>query len=187
MIARMAASTTCVFLWLGGSVADLRSQPPPAKVRVTIVSADGSMSDVHEQLQARQLIGEYDVGDGLGYNLNLILKEGGKFECKWLGCLGVYGTSSGAWTIQDTGLKLAPEKADGMLKDRPVDRMRVLSLQKNYFLLQERDSDWLKEYGPDTYCCFHQSGGRKTLEEYQRGRVKKAVNEMKEPPEKSKN
>ena len=175
MKAQNAATVLCTVVWLVGSAAVVRSEPPTAKVRVTLISVDGSTTEVREGLQDRQLFGDYRLGDGLGYNLSLSLKDGGKFECQWIGCLGVYGTSSGAWTIQDTGLKLDPKKADGMFKDRPIDRLRILSFQKNYLLLQERDSEWFKKYGPDTFCCFHQAGARKALAEHERRRIEQEV------------
>jgi len=179
---RAAVPPLCAAIWFVGAAADLHSQPLPAKVRVTVMSVDGSTSDVREDLRRRQLVGTYQVGDGLGYNLNLALKEDGKFECRWVGCLGVYGTSSGTWTIQDAGLTLNAAQADGMLKERPVDQLRVFSLQNNYLLLQERDADWFKKHGADTYCCFHQTGARTALEGQQRRRVEKATKDSDQKP-----
>src|SRR5882762_1381233 len=96
----------CAAAWLIANVAIGFGQPPVSKVRLTVVSADGSKKEVRDDIQARKLAGDYCVGDGLGYNLSLSLKEGGKYECTWNGCLGVYGKSTGTWAIDEAGLKL---------------------------------------------------------------------------------
>jgi hypothetical protein len=149
--------------------------PALPKVRVTVVSPDGSTKEVQEEVTAGQLVGDYSLGDGLGYNLNLVLKEGGNFECTWTGCLGVYGTARGQWAMQEDGLKLSPQMSEGILKDQPLDRLRLLSFQQNYLLVQQRDFDWFKQHGPDTRCCFHQPAARKALEQLKRRRIEEAV------------
>jgi hypothetical protein len=170
----------CIALGSIGYASVLSSELAPLKVRVTVVAPDGAMNDTREELKAGQLIGEYYVGDGLGYNLYLVLKDGGKFECTWRGCLGAYGTASGKWVIRESGLTITTQKADGILQDRQLDRLRIFSFQKNYLLLQERDLDWFKKHGPDTHCCFHQRGARKAPEQLSRLRVEQAVKILEE-------
>jgi hypothetical protein len=52
-----------------------------------------------------------------------------------------------------------------LLKEQPIERLRVISLRNNYLLLEERRTDWFKEHGPDTFFCFHQSAARKALDD----------------------
>ena len=170
----MLCATVCLLC----NDAIVRPQSLSAKTRVTAVSDEGSTSDVHQEIKASQLLGDYDLGDGLGYNLSLSLKDGGKFECQWTGCLGVYGACSGTWSIRETGLKLLPDKANGMLKNRPMDGLRIVSFQQNYLLLQESDADWFKRNGPDTFCSFHQTSARKSLEDFQRRQREQAIKQV---------
>ena len=60
---------------------------------------------------------------------------------------------------------LTTHKSDDMLKDRPIDRLRVIVLDLHYLLLQERDLDWFKEHGPDTFACFHQKSARQAIQD----------------------
>jgi hypothetical protein len=129
-----------------------------------VVQPNGSTKDVAEPIRTGQLVGDYSAGGGTGYNLDLRLKEGGRFECTWHGCLGVYGTTAGAWSLGEAGLKFIPEKADGMFKNQPLGTLRVISHQQHYILVQERDLDLLKKYGPSTFVCLHQRAARKSLE-----------------------
>jgi hypothetical protein len=141
------------------------AEPAPVKVRVTAVSSDGSSKQVIEELVPTKFVGEYSQGDGLGCNLTLVLKQGGTFDCTWNGCLGQYGKSSGKWAVQADGLKLTALNAERMLKEQPVECLRVISLQNNYLLLEERHKDWFKDHGPDTFFCFHQAAARKALDD----------------------
>jgi hypothetical protein len=157
------------------------SEPPaeparsaPVKVKVIIVSPDGSTKEAATEIASHHLLGSYRLGDGTGYNLHLELKDSQRFECTWTGCLGVYGTSSGQWVLESDGPNLAVEQADGMLEDRPLGRLRVVSLQSHYLLLQERDGDWFAEHGPDTFRCFHQETARKVLEQQWLRRIREA-------------
>jgi hypothetical protein len=92
----------------------------------------------------------------------LNLKDGGKFESTWVGCLGVYGRASGAWSLQEDGLKLVAQKSEGMLEGRPIDRLRIFSLKGNYLLLQERDLNWYKNFGLNG-CIFFQDAAREAV------------------------
>jgi hypothetical protein len=142
--------------------------------RVLAVAPNGSTKEALQELKTSQFVGDYHVGDGLGYNLHLVLKEEGTFECTWRGCLGVYGTASGRWSIEATGLKLATRKADGMLEKKPLDELLIVAFRDHYILLQNQDRDWFDERGPNTFCCFHKKEVRKLLEDERMRRIEEA-------------
>lgn len=154
--------------WSVRPVADARIDPPPRDVRVTVVSVDGTTSDVRERVSHRHLLGRYGRGDSLGYNLCLSLKDGGRFDCTWAGCVGLYGTCSGTWAIQESGLTLTSQRACGMFEHSPLDNLRILSVRDHYLLMQLRDEDWFAKHGADTYACFHRQEARKALEDHMR-------------------
>jgi hypothetical protein len=143
--------------------------PPVVQTAVTCETAvtifsPGRPTHVEARLLApSRLAGEYYVGDGAGYNLHLDLKEGGNYKCTWKGCLGVYGTASGTWSINNVGLLLSAAKSEGMLRKRPLDRLRVVAFGGHYLLLQEDDRDSFEKWGPGPLCCFHKEGARKFL------------------------
>jgi hypothetical protein len=144
-------------------------------VTVTTVAPDGSTKEATEELLAKQFLGSYYLGDGTGYSLDLELTEGQRFLCTWRGCLGVYGTSLGRWTVKTGGLQLTAHQSDGMLEDRPLGPLRVISLQGHLLLLQERDRDWFAKHGADTYCCFHKKEARDALLEHWRRVLERAA------------
>jgi hypothetical protein len=123
----------------------LPSGPTASQTKVIVVAPDGSKKEGVDAVKAKELVGEYYCGDGYGYNLDLILKEGGRFKCTWSGCLGVYGRSSGGWSVDREGVKLAPESADGTLKDRPLARLRVVRFREHYLLLQDKNRGWFDD------------------------------------------
>jgi hypothetical protein len=141
---------------------------------VITVSPDGSTKVEPEEIVVHRFVGSYRLGDGTGYNLVLELKEDQRFECTWVGCLGVYGRSSGQWGVESDGPRLATEQSDGMLKNRPLGQLRVIGLQGHYLLLQEKDRDWFAKHGPDTFCCFHQDAARKAVEQQWRRWIERA-------------
>lgn len=93
------------------------------------------------------------------------------------GLLGVYGTSSGTWSMQNAGLKLVPCESDGMFKQQPLDRLRVVLWQGHYLLLQESDVERLTRYGPDTH-SFHQEPARMALQLDWQRRIEFAVKQF---------
>jgi len=151
-------------------------------MRVTVVPRDGPTTETIRDVQAKDLVGEYRLGDGLGYNLHLVLKGNGAFECKWTGCLGVYGTSSGGWTLQEAGLALTTHRSDGMLKDQPIEWLRGVVFDGQYLLLQKRDLDKFKEYGPVTFHCFHQKAVRQALVDWRARALTGAAKPDGKPP-----
>jgi hypothetical protein len=159
------------------------------KVRVSVVSPDRTMREEVRQVRAAQLLGNYYQGDGLGINLSLGLRDGAKFDCTWHGCLGVYGKASGTWSLGDSGVQINTRESEGMLKHKPLNRLRVVAWQGHYLLVQERDLDSLKQRGPDSSFCFHQEAARKAFEDEWRRRINEAIKQVqaqgaKPPPNK---
>ena len=100
------------------------------------------------------LAGTYYTGDGLGYNLHLTLAANGAFNCTWQGCLGVYGTATGAWTVAGSQIVLKPTKETDMLKDRPLRVLDVLVRSNQYIFVKADDNGFFLKHGPSEYSCF---------------------------------
>lgn len=62
-----------------------------------------------------ELVGRYDCGDGLGYNLHLELAQDGTYTCRWTGCLGQYGSAAGTWRGSLKEIVFRPDVQDGSL------------------------------------------------------------------------
>jgi hypothetical protein len=58
----------------------------------------------------KQLIGDYQFGDGLGVNCSLNLSTNGKFKFEWHGCLGLYDKNQGTYILTNGILNLVTEK-----------------------------------------------------------------------------
>jgi hypothetical protein len=167
------------------TVQDLYSQTHPVRVRLIVVSSAGWTEESVEEIMVSKLIGDYRLGDGLGYNLHLVLKTDGRFACTWRGCLGVYGSATGTWAIQAAGIKLSSQMREGKLKELALDRLRVISFSGHYLLLREEDRDWFKEHGPDRFLCFHREEAREPLEQRWREQVKATVKPLEEKSKKT--
>jgi len=95
-------------------------------------------ASVYAQEKAERFAGAYYRGDGLGYNVTLVLKEDGRYEAWWDGCLGRYGTAKGNWALKSAKLILTPSEEIEMMKEH----LRVLLVRKydgRFELLPEED------------------------------------------------
>jgi hypothetical protein len=149
----------------------------PAKVKATVLAYAGVQAVREEQreIDPSALAGNYYVGDGLGYNLHLVLGKDRKFECTWTGCLGVYGQASGAWSLDEKGLSFSQDKGTGTLQSPAFDRLRIVVFRGRYLLLKDCDRRRFEEYGPNASWCFHREEDRKVLnEEFRRGLLERA-------------
>jgi hypothetical protein len=157
------------------------TQPSTISTQVIVIAPDGSSRDARQEFIIAQFAGDYYVGDGLGYNLSLVLKEDTTFECTWVGCLGVYGKAEGNWSINAAGLNLLSSKAEGLLEKRPLDKLLVVAFHGHFLLLQSQDRDWFDKSGPSERTCFHKVEAQELLrEEYRRNldrQVKKLLDE----------
>jgi hypothetical protein len=177
----LLVSALAALLFCGRAVAS--GSPPETyvtaktAVKTTVVaySPDQPLQETSREIEPPGLAGEYFVGDGLGYNLHLVLDKGGQFDCTWGGCLGVSGKASGDWAVDKKGVTCSPVKSEGMLKDRPLGRVRIVTFRDRYLLLQEGDRGLFEKYGPKGWYCFHKEGDSKLLEEEFWRRIKAAA------------
>jgi len=59
----------------------------------------GCATDATVRATASDLPGTYYSGDGLGYNVTVVLRADGTFKSDWQGCLGLYGEARGTWEL----------------------------------------------------------------------------------------
>ena len=111
-------------------------------------------------IETNTLVGTYYTGDRLGYNLTLNIDVGGEYSCMWRGCLGVYGTATGTWTIATNTLHLSPKMATHMLKDRPLPPLDVLVFQRQYIFVDPTLRGYFLKYGPDRVSVFQKDEAR---------------------------
>src|SRR6516164_2031205 len=147
---------------------------PAIRTRVIVLCLDRSQREEVKELSLEPLTGEYSVGEGLGFSLHLALKEKGKFDCTSTGCLGVYGTRSGTWSLDGTGIKLITKSSKDRLKERPLEHLRVVSFQKHYLLVRDEDMERLNELRLRGW-CFHKKAARAILDEEYTRRFKELV------------
>lgn len=105
----------------------------------------------------KQFVGTYYRGDGTGFNLTLTLKSNGHFDCRWTGCLGVYGTSTGTWKVEGDEIQMSTLTAKGMMEDKPIGTLTITTNLGNTFLVQNNDREFYDEHGPSRYSCFQVS------------------------------
>jgi hypothetical protein len=102
---------------------------------------------------ASQLAGIYYTGDHLGYNINLELKANGEYSASWHGCLGLYGTAFGNWTLSGTVITLNPINETDMMKGH----LRVLNVVKkgdDFAFVPDLKDDFYQKYGVDEHSAF---------------------------------
>ena len=104
----------------------------------------------------RPLAGSYYRGDGTGYNINLDLKGDGSYDANWRGCLGVYGTARGKWTVDGEHIVLSPTKETDMMKGH----LKTLDMAKHegrLILLPTDDREFYDKHGASRYSCFQRT------------------------------
>ncbi|HEY5761509.1 MAG TPA: hypothetical protein VIU34_37065 [Steroidobacter sp.] len=77
-------------------------------------------------------------GDGLGYNVSLILGENGRYVARWVGCVGEYGRAEGMWSDVDGGVELRPSREEGMMRGH-LKRLERVSLNGEMRLVPPED------------------------------------------------
>jgi hypothetical protein len=65
---------------------------------------------------AQSLAGAYYRGDGLSYNLDLILRTNGEYTAKWHSCLYKSGEASGSWSLSGRLITFTPPLDGEMLR-----------------------------------------------------------------------
>ncbi|MHC4837215.1 MAG: hypothetical protein ACYTF3_03385 [Planctomycetota bacterium] len=107
---------------------------------------------------------EYYSGDGLGWNLRLDLREGGRFSCSWHGC--VAGSSmvvEGAWSRDgETFLFTPTAAAREAFFTRYFDgkTARLASADGHSILIFADQEDFFARHGASTGSCFSQDAAR---------------------------
>jgi hypothetical protein len=104
-------------------------------------------------LDVSKLPGRYYQGDGLGYNVYLSIRKDGTFDCTWRGCLGVYGTSKGSWSLRGNRVVLHSSEETGMMKGH-LSSLDVLLHDGELILVRSDHNDFFLERGPSRYSCF---------------------------------
>lgn len=118
-------------------------------------SAIAAKQETHAiPIQDQKFVGSYYRGDGTGFNLDLTLKNDGRFNCRWTGCLGAYGESSGTWRVE--GDKIFTEtltEKDMMMKNQ-VGSLTIMEESGNIILVQDGNREFFDKHGPSRYSCF---------------------------------
>jgi hypothetical protein len=70
------------------------------------------------------------------------------YSCVWSGCLGVYGTATGRWSIVENTLHLTPDTSTDMLKDKPLPPLDVLLYKGQYIFVDPQCRELFIKYGP---------------------------------------
>ncbi len=99
------------------------------------------------------LAGRYYCGDGLGYNVSLVLKDGGDYTAQWNGCLGKYGEAAGKWKLVETRIVLTPSDEKDMMKGHLKTR-DVLKFKGDWIFVRADDRAFYDKHGVTRYSCF---------------------------------
>ena len=81
------------------------------------------------------LAGKYYSGDGLGFNMTLVIKPEGGFSYESRGCTGKYAEANGAATIANGVITLKPE---GKVKQQPFTLIPVRWDERLYLVDKEK-------------------------------------------------
>jgi hypothetical protein len=101
----------------------------------------------------KALSGKYYEGDGLGYNLSLDLEPDGTYSAEWHGCMGLYGSASGTWSIADSHLTFEPRVEDDMMEGH-LRKLDIVNVGDNTVLLDKNDWELFRVYGVSRGTCF---------------------------------
>jgi hypothetical protein len=102
---------------------------------------------------AKAVAGSYYCGDGLGYNVTLILKDNGTYSGEWQGCLGKYGEASGDWKLSDKRIVLTPKEEDGNMKGH-LRTLDVMKYKGGWIFVRSDDRDVYDKHGVSRFLCF---------------------------------
>lgn len=113
--------------------------------------AQSALTPVDPKLEV--LSGEYYQGDGLGYNVSIILNANGTYSSEWQGCLGSYGSGWGTWTATDSLVTLSPTTETGMMQGH-LRKLEIVKAGNDTVLLDKGDWELFRIYGVDRSTCF---------------------------------
>jgi hypothetical protein len=106
-----------------------------------------------------KLPGNYYVGDGTGYNLNLQLLGNGRFVAFWNGCLGEYGRSYGTFDLNNDRITFIPELEIDMMKGH-LTSAQIIDIEDQRMIVLAESMDFYREHGPSHYCCLHRADSK---------------------------
>ena len=142
----------------------LRLVAGAAALLFTLTSLDSFSGDKVEKGQpetpsnSKAIAGAYYRGDGLGMNISLHLKNNGKYNAEWHGCLGKYGESSGKWKLKGGRIVFLASKEKGMLTDflKPLETCRF---NGDWILVptEKPDRRFYEDYGVARMACFQKA------------------------------
>jgi hypothetical protein len=138
---------------------------PIVQTNVLSFAGNGKLARNLQKVDCSCFIGEFVVGDGLGYNLRLVLGPNRQFNCTWTGCLGVYGTASGKWTVNEVGLQLFAKKSEPMLKSWLPSLLHIVAIENQYLLVPDKDRQSFETSGPSHFYCLHKKESAELLTE----------------------
>jgi hypothetical protein len=102
---------------------------------------------------AKVVAGSYYCGDGLGYNVTLILETNGTYTGEWNGCLGKYGEASGTWKVSGKRIILTPEMEEGNMKGH-LRTLDIMKYKRGWIFVRADDRDVYDKYGVSRFSCF---------------------------------
>ena len=102
----------------------------------------------------RPFAGNYFRGDGTCYNISLDLRPDGSYGAQWSGCLGIYGTARGKWSIDGDQILLSPRKETDMMKGH-LTRLDISKYQGGVILIPTDDREFYDEHGPSRMRTIH--------------------------------
>jgi hypothetical protein len=108
---------------------------------------------VPKSVQASDIVGDYYVGDGLGYNIHLHLGADASYDATWTGCLGVYGTAKGTWRLESASIAFSPNEETEMMKEY-LTRLDVLDYLGELIMVDPKSSGYFLDRGPSPRVCF---------------------------------
>src|SRR5262249_14885084 len=76
------------------------------------------------------------------FNLDLVLKKDGRFQCQWFGCAGLYGSTVGTWSVNCDRITIDVTKSNGIFTAHPLGNMSIINDEGTTRLLLDKDADF---------------------------------------------
>jgi len=113
------------------------------------------------------IAGAYYRGNGLSYNLELMLGPGGEYTAKWDSCLYKPGKASGTWKLSDRRIVFAPAMEGEMLRGR-LESLDVLKFEGEWILVPVADAGEEGNAGRKFHDTLYEKEGVTPLSCFQR-------------------
>lgn len=99
------------------------------------------------------LNGTYYRGDGLSINIFLSLYAHNLFNAVWRGCVGIYGTACGNWSIDNRSIVLSPSKETEMMLGL-LSRLDIFEYEERLVLIPCNQRKSFDQGGVSRNSCF---------------------------------